>query len=202
MVYRNTLESLRSLYAVAAPQGGYFTAKQAAAVGYRYPHLDYHLRVGNFERVGHGLYRLPTVPPSEHDDLIRLSLWSRDRDDVPQAVLSHESALVLHQLSDLLPHQIHLTVPRSFRKRSPKGCKLHRAELPPGDVEQREGFAATTPLRTLKDIAEDPHVPQEQLAKAIDDATKRGLVRSSTIKDAMERSRSSRDFIRIAALAR
>ena len=103
MAYRDTHESLRTLYALAATQGGYFTAKQAAEAGYDYAHLAYHLRTGNFERAGHGLYRLPTIPIAEHDDLIRLSLWSRDRQDRPQAVVSHDSALLLHQLSDVLP---------------------------------------------------------------------------------------------------
>ncbi len=38
MNYRDTHESLRALYALAAAEGGYFTAKQAAASGYDYPH--------------------------------------------------------------------------------------------------------------------------------------------------------------------
>jgi hypothetical protein len=97
MKYRDTHESLKALYALAATQGGYFTAKQAAAAGYDYSHLAYHLEAGNFERASHGLYRLPTIPTGEHDDLIRLSLWSRDRQDEPQAVVSHASALYLVQ---------------------------------------------------------------------------------------------------------
>src|SRR3954469_3103911 len=100
---RSARESARLLAAVANKQGGYFTAKQAIEAGYGYRHLDYHETAGNFERVERGLYRLPTVPASEHGDLIRLSLWSRNRADVPQAVVSHESALVLHGLGDLLP---------------------------------------------------------------------------------------------------
>src|ERR1019366_2484135 len=122
-----------------------------------------------FDRIGHGLYRLPTIPPSEHDDLIRLALWSRDRQDVPQAVVSHDNALFLHQLSDVIPHRIHITVPASFRKIPPKGCKLHKAKLAPNELEQREGFAVTTPLRTLLDVANDPDISQEQVAKAITD---------------------------------
>jgi hypothetical protein len=43
MVYRDSHDANRSLHAVAATQGGYFTAKQAAASGYDYPHLSYHL---------------------------------------------------------------------------------------------------------------------------------------------------------------
>ena len=55
--------------AAAHEQGGYFTAKQAKQAGYAYPHLDYHVSAGNFERVEHGLYRLASIPRGENDDV-------------------------------------------------------------------------------------------------------------------------------------
>jgi predicted transcriptional regulator of viral defense system len=174
------------LAAVASGQGGYFTTKQAIEAGYGYKHLDYHETAGNFERVEHGLYRLPTLPRAEHDELIRLSLWSRNRQDEPQAVVSHESALVLHELSELLPDRIHLTVPRSFRKPAPRGCVLHKAVLAEKDIEEREGFFVTTPLRTLLDVAESG-VSEEQLTKAVKDAIDRGLVRRVKLAEAVSR---------------
>ena len=140
MKYRNTQAARRMLSDLASTQGGYFTAKQAAGIGYGKRHLDYHVKAGNIERAGHGLYRLPTIPLSEHDDLIRLSLWSRNRHDEPQAVASHESALGVHGLGELLPSLIHVTVPPTFRKDAPNGCTLHRARLTLDEVEQREGF--------------------------------------------------------------
>jgi predicted transcriptional regulator of viral defense system len=173
---RSTRQSARKLFAAALAQGGYFTPKQAKEVGYDYPHLDYHVSTGSFERVEHGLYRLTSIPPGESDDLIRLSLWSRNRQDEPQAVVSHESALVLHDLTELLPGAIHLTVPPTFRKEAPEGCVLHKASLPPGDVEERVGFRVTTPLRTLLDVAANG-ISMEQLEKAVAEALGRGLVR-------------------------
>ena len=187
MRYRDTRESLKALYVVAATQGGYFTAKQAATAGYDYPHLAYHLQAGNFERAAHGLYRLPTIPPAEHDDLIRLSLWSRGRDDAPQAVVSHASALFLHELSDVLPDKVYLTVPKSFRKGAPSGCVLAKARLAPMDIEIREGFAVTTPLRTLQDLATGPGITDEQLDRAIGDAIRRGLARGSILKQELSK---------------
>src|SRR5439155_9052844 len=126
---RSARKTARTLLTKALEQGGYFTAKQAREAGYGYPHLDYHVSTGNFERVEHGLYRLTSLPPGDHDDLIRLSLWSRNRDDEPQAVVSHESALVLHELTELLPGVTHVTVPPKFRKASPEGCVIHKAIL-------------------------------------------------------------------------
>jgi predicted transcriptional regulator of viral defense system len=177
---RSAKEAALALSALAHEQGGYFTTKQAIRAGYGYKNLDYHETVGNFERVEHGLYRLPTVPPGKHDDLIRLILWSRNQKDVPQAVVSHESALVLHELTELLPDRIHLTVPPKFRKPAPGGCVLHKAALAPEDIEERAGFRVTTPLRTLLDAAAGD-VSQEQLEKAVKEALFRGLVRRSKL---------------------
>ncbi len=179
MPYRDNQQAFRALYAVATTQGGYFTAKQAGAAGYGIRHLDYHAKTGNFERVGHGLYRLPTIPLYEHDDLIRLSLWSRDRSDRPQAVASHITALELHQLSDVLPTRIHLTVPRSFRKAVPTGAVLHKASVEPEDVQEWTGFRVTSPQRTLLDVATDRSITEEQLDRAVKEAVERGLVRRS-----------------------
>ena len=182
---RSSRESAHALTALAHEQGGYFTAKQADQAGYGYKHLNYHETAGNFERVDHGLYRLPTVPRSEHDELIRLVLWSRNQKDEPQAVVSHQSALVLHDLTDLLPGEVHLTVPRTFRKPAPAGTVLHKATLAPDDIEERSGFRVTTPLRTLLDAAAGG-VSAEQLEKAVTDALARGLVRRKTLEVALK----------------
>lgn len=181
MKYRSPKAALRALYLTANGQGGYFTAKQAAAAGYGRQHLDYHTQAGNFQRIGHGLYRLPTIPISERDEFIRLSLWSRGRDDLPQAVVSHESAMALHELGDLLPGKVHLTVPSTFRKRAPRACTLHAGKIGPADAAEWTGFRVTTPLRTLTDAAASSSVSAEQLQQAVADALERGLVRRSAL---------------------
>ena len=182
---RSARQSAQTLATLAHEQGGYFTAKQAQAAGYGYRHLDYHETAGNFERVEHGLYRLPTVPPGEHDDLIRLSLWSRNQKDEPQAVASHETALVLHDLSELLPRELHLTVPPKFRKPAPRGVVLHKAVLDDEEIEERAGYRVTSPIRTLLDVAAG-RVSSEQVTKAINDALARGLVSLTSLKAAIK----------------
>lgn len=184
MAYRDAQSALRALYEVAAAQGGYFTAKQAGEVGYNKQHIAYHVAAGNFERVERGLFRLPTISVDEYDEFIRLSLWSRGRDDAPQAVVSHESAMALHELGDVLPGKVHLTVPRVFRKQPPGNCQLHRGQVDSGDTAVRDGFRVTTPLRTLADVAAENTVSTEQLELAVRDAVDRGMVTLSKIKDA------------------
>jgi len=116
--------------------------------------------------VGHGLFRLSRYPEGDNEDLARLSLWSRNREGVPQAVASHETALRLHGLSDLMPENTHLSVPKGFRKPPPKGVVLHKTDLSDGDVEAWDGFGVTTPLRTVLDVVRSREISPEHLDSA------------------------------------
>lgn len=185
MPYRATRAALERLRDIAVSQGGYVTAQQAARAGYGSSHLAYHAAAGNLERAGSGIYRMTLLPVSEHDELVRLALWSRDRSDRPRAVVSHASALVQHGLTRLLPQTVHLTAPRSLRKRVPNGVVLHRGTVAREDVEQRDGYSVTTPLRTLVDCASATDVSQDELDRAASTAIERGLVRRSALEDAM-----------------
>jgi predicted transcriptional regulator of viral defense system len=179
-VRRDPQENAQALYQIAASQGGYFTAAQARAAGYTYRQQHYHWNRGNWMRIDRGLFRLRDFPPGEREDLIRWSLWSRDQKGIPQAVVSHDTALTVHDLSDVMPERVHLTVPRGFRKRVPVGCILHFASLAEEDIETRLGYSVTTPLRTLIDVAGSA-LSQEHLNTAVKEALERGLVRQSVL---------------------
>ena len=58
-------------------------------------------------------------------------LWSRNRREVPEGIYSHETALSLHELSDVMPSKLHMTVPKDFRRNSmiPEVLILHRANV-------------------------------------------------------------------------
>lgn len=129
---RDRQDLRRRLAVLAATQSGYFTAKQALGVGYSYQAQKYHADRGNWQRVDRGVFRLPEWPVSQHDDLVRWSLWSRGK-----AVVSHETALVVYDVGDFSPAFVHLTVPPNFRARAP-GIRLHRAELPAEDIRRQE----------------------------------------------------------------
>ncbi len=158
------------LYALAETQGGYFTAADAKALGFVYPHQFFHVKRGNWVRVGRGLFRLKHFPAAAHEDLIRWWLWSRK-----QGVISHESAAAIYDVGDVLPSKTHLTVPPGFRKKGPGSVILHRAQLGATDVDTREGFRITTPLRTILDLARE-HLDPERLRAVTRDALKKGLI--------------------------
>lgn len=156
----------RRLTALAATQSGYFTAAQALKVGYSYQAQKFHADRGNWRRVDRGIFRLPEWPIGTHDDLVRWSLWSRDR-----AVASHETALAFHELGEANPSVTHLTVPPGFGARA-DAVRLHRSLLAEADVGRYEGFSVTTINRTLLDVAAG-NLDLDQLASAIRDACER-----------------------------
>lgn len=177
---RDPKETERALVEIAKEQDGYFTAAQALSVGYTYRQQNHHKNRGNWLYIDHGVYRLRGYPESDHEDLIRWSLWSRNRRGEFQATVSHETALALHELGDAMPSKTHLTVPPGFRKKALGGCILHKTFLRLDDIEHRRGFNVTTPLRTLLDIAGSP-LSQDLLEGAARDALKRGVVRSKQL---------------------
>jgi predicted transcriptional regulator of viral defense system len=175
------------LFDVADQQAGYFTAGQALEAGYDYPLQHYHRERGHWTQVGHGLFRLNRYPEGENEDLVRLYLWSSDREGNPQAVFSHETALRLHGLSDLMPEKVHMSVPRGFRKRSPRGVVLHKRDLEEGDVDEWNGFRVTTPLKTILDAVSSSEVSPEHLESAVRGAVVHGLARRKRLHEELSR---------------
>lgn len=183
------------LLEIAEVQGGYFTAKQALKSGYSYRLQHYHKSKGHWHEVDRGVFRLANYPDSPYEDLIRWSLWGRNREDIPQAVVSHESALVVHELSDVMPGKIYLTIPPLFRKKMSPGCVIYRSIIRPEDIEKRAGFLVTKPLKTIIDVAEG-NLSLEQLEKAVRDAFNKGLLNINDIARA-QMSNAARGKLRI-----
>jgi hypothetical protein len=159
----------RELTALAARQAGYFTSGQAREVGYSYPAQTYHVERGNWRKVRRGIFRVPDWPAGEDDAYVLWSLWSGGR-----AVFSHQTALALHDLGDVSPVRIHVTVPPRFRA-SDSALVLHKAPVGPADVEDHGGYQVTTVERAILDAAAGD-MPQEQLQGAVSDALRRRLV--------------------------
>ena len=166
----------RLLETIAYRQAGYFSAAQARDVGYTYQAQKHHIDRGNWVRVDRGLSRLQGWPPGADDQYVRWSIWSGGR-----GVVSHESALRVHGLSDVDPASIHLTVPAGFRAVDPLVI-AHHEELDDAEVEERQGWRVTAPVRTLVDVA-GGELSQEIVDGAVADAiesgvlTRRGLLR-------------------------
>lgn len=176
MKLHDTDESRHKLFEIAQAQAGYFASRQAVQAGYSHRLQHYHVQKGHWLRIERGLYRLREFPPTPHEDLVRWRLWSRGR-----AVVSHETAAAVHELGDLMPARIHLTVAPGFRKATPPSIVLHRARLSTFETEQHSGFVVTTPLRTIMDLRATA-VESDWLAGVVRDALARGVVRPAELE--------------------
>lgn len=168
------------LFQVASGQDGLFTAEQAERAGYYRQLLRKHVESGRVRRVRRGIYRLVHFPPGEHEELVEVWLWSAQA-----GVFSHETALALHGLSDVLPKRVHLSVPAEWKRRRlrvPRGVVLHHATVRPQDRTWFGAVPVTEPGRTLLDCAE-AHLSPELMVQALRQARERGLASSERLRD-------------------
>jgi len=178
-------EAAKRLYEIAEEQQGYFTTKQAKAAGFAENTHPYHVQAGNWIREHRGIYRLASFPRGERPDLMLWSLWSRNRGEVRQGVYSHQTALSLYDLSDVMPAKLHMTVPKSFRRNSeiPRVLVLHFADLPQSDIAAVHGVRVTKPMRTILDLLEGGEIPPATLRQVLREALRRGLIRRNEIAE-------------------
>jgi len=168
------------LFETAGAQDGYFTTRQAADAGYSSQLLLKHIRAGRVTRERRGIYRLVHFPAGEHEELACAWLWSERA-----GVVSHQTALALHGLSDALPAHVHLTLPSAWlrrRFRVPAGVVLHYTDVPPQDRTWFGAVPTTNPRRSLNDCAREGLSP-ELLRQAVQQALRRGLVTKADLAD-------------------
>lgn len=172
------------LYWAAESQAGYFTAEQALAAGMDRSTLRHHARPGGrYERVRRGLYRLRHFPSTRHEHVVVAWLALSK---VP-AIVSHESALELYDLSDVIPNAVHVTVPREKRGQRPRpGVRFHTLEHPPdaNEIRRVAGVLATSPERTIVDSLE-AGTQLEQIVLAVRQALERGLTTPRRLRAAV-----------------
>ncbi|MBI3968487.1 MAG: type IV toxin-antitoxin system AbiEi family antitoxin domain-containing protein [Chloroflexi bacterium] len=175
----------RCLFEVASTQLGYFTAAQARRCGFGWDLLSHHARTGRFVRVRRGLYRLRDYPSSPHEEV--MAAWLALGPGL--AVISHESALDLLGLSDLIPDTIHLTVSRSKRHLPAlPGVTIHTTTRPlaPTDVVTSDGLRVTAAARSILDAAATGVAP-EQIELAVAQALGRSLTTPAQLEAAAQR---------------
>jgi predicted transcriptional regulator of viral defense system len=182
------------LYETSETQQGFFTTKQAKAAGFAENTHPYHVQAGNWIREHRGIYRLARFPRGDRPDLMLWSLWSKNREEVAQGVYSHQTALSLYELSDVMPAKLHMTVPGRFRRNSeiPRVLVLHFANIPQSDIGTAHGVPVTNPMRTILDLLHGGDVPPANLLQALREGLRRGLIRRSEIAEARKHASQSR----------
>lgn len=168
---------------------GIFTAQEAHRCGYSTQLIAHHVKSGTFVRLGRGVYRLSLFPSDHLDGLVSALV----RVDPEHAIVSHESALQLHELSEVSPDAYELTLPREqryrgSRARHPAGVKIHTAaRIDPKDIVNVGGIRATSPARSIVDAATSSMDPK-LVRSAVFDALRKLKATPSQILDAAERN--------------
>ena len=187
-----------TLFDVASSQQGYFTSAQATEAGYEDSNHVYHVKHGNWLREVRGVYRLAKFPHSPDGQYVIWSLWSRDRQGNVQGVYSHETALSIYDVSDVMPAKLHMTVPNKFRRgtKIPEILVLHKADLTQDDIAQKQGHRVTTPARTLQDIIEEDTQEENIIQQAVREFKTKGMISKKEIYRIIEEyPKSARYFI-------
>jgi predicted transcriptional regulator of viral defense system len=162
------MADISRLYSIAEEQAGYFTAAQARTVGYSWESLSRNVKSGTFQRISQGVYKLARFPHDPREDLY--IAWLKVG---PESVISHESALALYDLGDVLPSETHIIMPRSASRRR-KGIRLHTSALQKEEIVRRNGLPLTSVERTIADVIRTG-MPEDQVRDVVRDAFARGL---------------------------
>jgi predicted transcriptional regulator of viral defense system len=163
------------LYQIAEDQAGYFTTQQAYKAGYSLERLSDLTARGKFVRIEQGVYRLTYFPTTRFEDLHIASLKTG-----PASVISHESALAIFELSDVLPTAVHVIIPKAGSRRR-KGVQFHTPKLEEDEITQREGLRVTTVERTIADVILSG-VSYQYIQQAIQEALQRGLTTEKKLR--------------------
>ncbi|HOD00606.1 MAG TPA: type IV toxin-antitoxin system AbiEi family antitoxin domain-containing protein [Myxococcota bacterium] len=172
-----------ALFDFALAQEGNFTTAQAAIAGYSPQLIAKYLTNGRFIRVRRGIYRLVHFPAGEYEQLTAYWLWS-----FRQGVFSHQTALVLHDLSNIMPNFASMTLPASWRSRRlriPPGLLLYYSDVPPADTFLIGPLPVTSVSRTLQDCMQE-HIAPEFLFDALTQAIESGQVNRGQLPEIEE----------------
>jgi predicted transcriptional regulator of viral defense system len=179
------------LYELAAPQGGYFTARQASDAGVSRQTLSYHATSGSsLERVGPAVYRLRRFPEPSLGHVIAGWLPLAHAN----AVVSHESALELLDLADVIADRVHVTLPRDKRGLGvPAEVRAHYTVRPLGRAHRRRvaGVPVTSVERTITDLLRTGGWT-EQIDLAVQQSVRRGLTTPRKLRAALPATWQSR----------
>ncbi|MBA2752138.1 MAG: DUF559 domain-containing protein [Actinobacteria bacterium] len=153
----------RQVLGLASRQYGSFSRVQALDLGVDDDVARRRLSAGRWVRHAPGVYGLPGWPVSW-----RRSLWAAYLDAGPGAVVSHESAAALHELTSFRPGPLTLTVAHGAHQRPGEATVHQSRDLATVHCVRIDGFPVTTVERTLIDLAATTR--RARLALALDDA--------------------------------
>ncbi|HWD09908.1 MAG TPA: type IV toxin-antitoxin system AbiEi family antitoxin domain-containing protein, partial [Actinomycetota bacterium] len=178
------LSTERRIAQVARQQHGLVTRQQAMAQGLSPREITLRVKRQEWERVLRGVFRLPGVSPS-WPGTVMASVLAAGRG----AVASHRAVASLLDLPNVV-RRLDVTVPAERRLELP-GLIVHRSRrLHPADLREIKGIPATSPARTIVDLAS--LYDRRQLTAVLDEAAARRLLSRTDLVDALARATPGR----------
>ncbi|MDI2033445.1 type IV toxin-antitoxin system AbiEi family antitoxin domain-containing protein [Paenarthrobacter nitroguajacolicus] len=152
--------------------GGFVETESAVAVGMDPKALSRMALRGRLTRELQGIYRFPEIPVDETTEYRLALLWAG-----PQAVIDSESVLVILELCDVNPRELHVAVPPGVRVRR-KGKEYYRLHKGRFDVEYHRGLPMVAVHQAIG-RALDQGLRHDLGRQAIQTATRRDLILDS-----------------------
>jgi hypothetical protein len=179
-------ERERELRELATRQHGVVARRQLSALGFGRKAIEAALLEGRLTPIHEEVFAVGhrRVP-------LRGYWWAGILAYGPEAVLSHQSAIVLWGLRRRRIGPIHVSATRGRQGvRRREGIWVHRCKLRAEDVTVHEGIPVTTVARTLFDFAEvAPYIEVRKTAEAAD---RRNLLRLRELEEICEWGRGRR----------
>ena len=172
---------------IAVDQYGFITFEDLRGIGADPVRLRRWNQAGKVARVGHGIYRFPQIPVTTLDPYMLATLWPSGR-----GVLSHDTALELHELCDVNPEKIHVTVPTGYRPRRQGGDQyvVHHGDLDDPEKAWHEGIPVVTPAIAVIQAIETG-VPTHLIRQALESAERLGVIPRPELKRLRARFKES-----------
>ena len=170
MGHRKTYRS--ELQACAVEHHGYVTMDDTVRLGIPDDVLERLVERGELVSVGEALFRLDGVPRSQRRRLAEAVLRVG-----PDAYLSHDAVLSLHELTDHDPQRVRVSTPRpvpAIPTQWPGDLEVFHRDVPAEDLTTYRGIRSTTVARALLDCA--LLLTRRELTDAADAAVERGLL--------------------------
>lgn len=161
---------------LAVRQNGLLTRQQALNQHLTAGAVDNLVARGRLERVAHGIYRYPHLP-GVLDEAFQIALL---RTGDPNAALSHETALQLHEISDVNPACYHVTIGarRRLRRSDSYRYVVHVQPLTERQVTWWHQMRIVTPATAIEQCIHDG-TPTYLIRQALERGRRNGMVRAA-----------------------
>jgi len=171
-------------------QHGYFTRSQAVDEGVDDMNLQRAVKSGAIHRLDHGVYRIAGTGQDVHERLrvawLRLTpdKSPRQRTMFPHVWVSHRSAASLFDLGVTTADVPEFISDQRLQPRAEVRIRVRTQGLERWEWMVRDGFAVTTPARTIADLAAD-RMDGGHLGRVVSDALAMGLVTDDEVRTAL-----------------